>query len=86
VLYCLADAATEGKGSEPAEGEPGQSSIREARRRPNERAPKKPRSSADAALGQQLQAPPGLGGRSAQTGQPNTAPEQASRRERWAWL
>lgn len=86
MLYCLADAATEGKGSEPAEGEPGQSSIREARRRPNERAPKKPRSSADAALGQQLQAPPGLGGRSAQTGQPNTAPEQASRRERWAWL
>ena len=82
MLYRLADAATEGRSSEPAEGEPGLSSNREARRRPNERAPKKPQASADVALGQQLQAPPGLGAPSAQTGQPHTAPEQASRRER----
>ncbi|CAL5220629.1 g2672 [Coccomyxa viridis] len=78
------DVATEGKGSEPAEGDARQSGAREARRtRPGERAPKKPRSATEHALGQTIHAPPGLGGPTAQPGLPDVAfGQEASRRAR----
>ena len=83
VDRCPADAATDGKGSEPADGETGQGSAREPRRRAGERAAKKPRAGSNAAAGQQIQAPPGLG-LAAQNGLPERAPGQGSRKERYA--
>ena len=85
-MWC-ANAATEGKGSEPAEGERGQPGAREAQRRPGERAPKKPHASAEAVLGQKIHSPPGLGGLSEQARLPETAVgQESSRRGRWAAL
>ena len=83
VDHCSADAATDGKGSEPADEEPGQGSAREPRRRAGEQAAKKPRAGGDAAAGQQIQAPPGLG-LAAQNGLPERAPGQGPRKERYA--